>query len=141
MKVENDFSQWLTANRFQIIAELSMYADDSPESLHDAVVIALKKGSCYMAHVAKVTVLSPAKFNHFKAGKLLVPAYLAQAALDKILSEGFTPDTEHAQKLVIGMLLTRRTVEEVEQVVMYFPDHWSEEYRLMMLGLAEKLGS
>ncbi|MDK9773878.1 hypothetical protein [Vibrio sp. B181a] len=139
MKLRTDAAQKVSAGRFRIIHELALYVGDSASSLETAVKNAAVNGECYMEHAPKNPKILPTKYDGYKAGSLMVPAYMVQAALDSILREGFQPESEPMKFLTVGLLLTRRSMESICDIKERFPAHWSEQYVDEMLSIAQGL--
>ncbi|ENN6469915.1 hypothetical protein AB9X29_003716 [Vibrio vulnificus] len=138
MKIVEPLAEKLVSERYRIVGELSLYIDDSPFALYRALQRSQCANACYMNHVRDVKPISVQKFRSYKSGQLEVPAYVAQSALDAILREGFQPESSMMQRIMIALLLTRRSVTEPAQITSYFPSHWPQKYVDMMVNLAKE---
>lgn len=139
MKIKKPFANKVAQMRHLMIYELSLYCEgeDISDVVHGALLKSLSSKCAYMAHVKNVSKLTEAKVSAFASGALMCPAYLAQSALDTLLTFGFAPDSENTKIVMIGLLLTRPDVHNVNDIERYFPLHWTAEYRDSSLDLAQ----
>lgn len=139
MKLRTEVAQKISEGRFRIIKELAMYVGNNATCLESAVRGAAERGECYMEHAPASLEVTMVKFKGYKSGALVVPAYIAQAALDSILREGFQPDNLTMKQLMVGLLLTRRSVLSEEYITVYFPSHWKDDYVSEIVQIAKGL--
>lgn len=139
MKLRTDIAQKVSESRSRIIKELALYVGDNATSLEAALHNASLRNECYMEHAPNTRDVSHAKYLGYKSGDLVVPAYIVQAALDSILLEGFQPDSLPMKKLMVGLLLTRRSMFHVEDIQRRFPQHWNKEYVDEIMKIAKGL--
>jgi hypothetical protein len=141
MKIPDQFAKYVAQKRHLFLRELLLYqsTENNFDCVHQALLSSIKADCPYMDNVGTIKVFESRRLERMAKGSLQAPAYIAQSALDAILNEGYTPNEDKHQILMIGLMLSRKEVTVAMEVKRYFPAYWNAEYCGEMLLLAQKI--